>query len=199
MKPRLLDLCCKAGGASVGYARAGWDVTGVDIEDQPSYPFRFFRADALTFPLEGYDAIHASPPCGNYGRTRHLDRCKHPLLIEEIRERLVDSGALYVIENVMGAPLRSPLRLYGGHFGLTVRRMRLFESNVLLLAPGPCYSSRGPVVPAYGHWGSRDSYAAALGIDWMGTREELAAALPPVYCEFIGRQLLAALQHSLTA
>ena len=60
---RLLDLGCKAGGASSGYRDAGWEVTGVDIEPQPRYPFAFIQADMLTVPLDGYDAYHASPPC----------------------------------------------------------------------------------------------------------------------------------------
>ena len=66
MKPRLLDLFCGAGGASVGYHRAGFDVVGVDHRPQPRYPFEFHRADAMTFPMDGYDAIHASPPCHDH-------------------------------------------------------------------------------------------------------------------------------------
>jgi DNA (cytosine-5)-methyltransferase 1 len=68
--PVLLDLYCCAGGAAKGYADAGFEVVGVDIEPQPHYPFSFVPADVIEF-LEGllagpqayFMAVHASPPC----------------------------------------------------------------------------------------------------------------------------------------
>lgn len=146
-QPRLLDLFCGDGGAAMGYKRAGFYVVGVDIKKRPNYAGdEFHQADALTFPLDGFDAIHASPPCQHYsiataGAGRAV-RDSHPALIEPIRERLQALGPPYVIENVPLAPLIDPIVLCGTMFGLTaidtdgqplfLRRHRLFESNVRL-------------------------------------------------------------------
>lgn len=145
-KPRLLDLFSGAGGAAMGYHRAGFEVVGVDIAPQPHYPFEFHRADALEFPLEGFDAIHASPPCQGYSRMRHLPWLKHKeyeLLIEPVRERLAALSVPWVIENVEDSPLqRAPglfevhgILLCGTMFGLGIYRHRPFESNVMMCQP----------------------------------------------------------------
>ncbi len=157
MKPRLLDLFCGAGGCSKGYADAGFDVVGVDVEPMPSYPFEFHQMDALDAlriaqsaisPFGTVDAIHASPPCKAH--TTAGAAWKHKLgdaserwpdLIEPTRRQLVDTGLPYVIENVPGAPLRDYIQLCGLSFGLGVRRHRWFESNVMLWAPPPCPES----------------------------------------------------------
>ena len=202
MRPRLLDLCCKAGGCSVGYARAGFDVIGVDIEPQPNYPYEFHQADALTFPLDGFDVIHASPPCQRYMRSGNVDREKHPDLLGPVRDRLIEVGVPYVIENVPGAPMRADLLLCGSMFGLAVRRHRWFETNAPLppWPPFTCDHSR-PVAGVYGHPHGRNgaakgmlpsdlaTWSEAMGIDWM-TAAELSSAIPPAYTEFIGGLLL---------
>src|SRR5512140_2399640 len=105
MKPILLDLFCGAGGAAMGYHRAGFDVVGVDIKPQPHYPFEFHQADALTFPLAGFDAIHASPPCQAYSamRTTWNARNDHPDLLPPTRAMLEAANIPWVIENVPGA------------------------------------------------------------------------------------------------
>jgi DNA (cytosine-5)-methyltransferase 1 len=104
-RPKLLDLFCGAGGASMGYSHAGFDVMGVDINPQPHYPFEFRQADAMTIPLAGFDVIHASPPCQSYSDLAKRNRNGHlwPRLIEPVRERLESWGGPYVIENVEGA------------------------------------------------------------------------------------------------
>lgn len=150
-KPRLLDLFCCAGGAGVGYHRAGFEVVGVDIEPQLNYPFEFHQADALEFLAEHgheFDAIHASPPCQLYSITKHAHTRKHPDLLIPTRDAVRASGLPYVIENVEGAPLIDPLTLCGSEFGLTaldvdgvplaLRRHRLFESNAFLMGAGGC-------------------------------------------------------------
>ena len=131
--PTLLDLFCGGGGAGMGYHRAGWAVTGVDIEPQPHYPFQFIQADAMTFDLRGYDAIHASPPCQAFSSLKSMWNAKeHANLIDATRERLRQNGTPYVIENVPGAPLTRLVVLCGTMFDLgtttaELRRHRTFE------------------------------------------------------------------------
>ena len=203
---RLLDLCCGAGGAAMGYHRAGFEVVGVDIKPQPNYPFGFHQADAVDFPLDGFDAVHASPPCQSYTAYRRRGAGVgdgYPQLIAPIRDKLRASGLPYVIENVPGAPLDGPITLCGSSFGLDVRRHRLFESNIALTAP-PCdHGWQTPRFPPatnrtnlrrtveVGVWRiPLDVQRAAMGIDWMELRE-LTEAIPPAYTELIGAQLMA--------
>ncbi len=218
-RPRLLDLFCGAGGAGMGYHRAGFDVVGVDLHPQPRYPFEFHQADALTFPLDGYDAIHASPPCQGYSRLRHLPWLKgreYPTLIPQTRALLEASGVPWVIENVVDAPLGGFI-ICGASLGLPISRHRAFESSVFMLVP-PCpghstiqpggatlgkrYTGSGGVTGVMkeisrnsmaGHFAGVDRARKALGIDWM-KRDELAQAIPPAYTELIGRALLAAVE-----
>lgn len=213
-RPRLLDLFCCAGGCSVGYARAGFEVVGVDLVLQPDYPFEFHLANALTFPLDGFDAVHASPPCKAHTTLSALRRGHtqgelfdpHPDLVGPTRDRLVASGLPYVIENVVGAPLVDPVLYCGSSFGLLVRRHRLFESNVPIEAP-PCDHKAQPVVlGVYGHGGgftgskgkgttvSGAVAAEALGITHTVDQSRLSQAIPPAYTEHIGRQLIAYLE-----
>lgn len=204
--PVLLDLFCGAGGCSKGYVDAGFDVVGVDVNPQKNYPFEFVQADAMTFDLSGFDAIHASPPCQRYTQlgTRE-DLSGYPDLVDATRERLTRSGTPWVIENVPGSPLREPIVLCGGMFGLRAYRHRLFESSERLTAPE--HKPHTVRVNRRGenrreHWnnggfititGDVGTYCGpeAMGIDWM-TGNELSQAIPPAYTEWVGRQLLKA-------
>jgi DNA (cytosine-5)-methyltransferase 1 len=202
-KPRLLDLCCCAGGAAVGYARAGFEVVGVDLEPQPDYPYAFVQADALTFPLDGFDAYHASPTCKGFSFSAHFhhSQSRHLNLIPALRARLAATGKPYIIENVAGAPLLKCLMLCGEMFGLNVVRHRYFESNIRLSQPRyPRHTKRAgkpgaiPAPDEYwcvgGHFGHKEEAAAAMGITWMARRDDIAQAIPPTYTEFLGCQLL---------
>ena len=143
----------------MGYHRAGFEVVGVDINPQPHYPFEFHQADALTYPLEGFDAYHASPPC-QFGSTmtkgRWQDR-KHPNHIPAIRERLIATGKPFVIENVEGsrAHLINPILLCGTMFGLgtaqgnQLRRHRYFECPFFNLTL-TCQHNKASAVGVYG-------------------------------------------------
>ena len=137
MKPKLLDLFCGAGGAGMGYHRAGFDVTGVDLNPQAKYPFKFIQADALDYVVQYgwmFDVIHASPPCQVHS-TITPNKANHLDLIPQTRFWLESIGVPYVIENVYGAKkaMRNPVMLCGADFGLKVYRHRLFESNILLM------------------------------------------------------------------
>lgn len=219
-RPRLLDLFCGAGGCSVGYERAGFEVTGIDIAPQPNYPFRFFQLDATDterWPLDlfehTFDVIHASPPCQSftaYRRKGHGVGDGYPDLIDHMRLMLTGMANAWVIENVAGAPLYGSVRLCGSSFGLDVRRHRYFESNVPLLAP-PCdHQWQTPrFAPATNRTNLRrtvevgvwriplDVQRAAMGIDWM-TLPELSEAIPPAFTSFIGEQLLAHIEATRT-
>lgn len=222
----LLDLFCCAGGAAMGYARAGFTVVGVDREPQPRYPFQFYQADVLTLDpawVASFDAVHASPPCQGYSEMRHApNTVGAPLLIDQTREMLQAFGKPWIIENVMGAAwaMRDPVMLCGTMFGLgavghELRRHRLFESNRQLVAP-PCEHTDKPVIGVYGgharcrskrHGGrgtadfpNHDKPAIArecMGIDWMTTRQ-MSEAIPPAYTEFLGHQLAAHVQAERT-
>lgn len=136
-RPLLLDLFCGAGGCSVGYYRAGFDVVGIDIKPQPRYPFPMVVGNALNppFDVSDFDAIHASPPCQAYSRSRNNGtNANAPKLIEQTRDLLRKSSRPYVIENVEGAPLLYPTLICGAMFGLSASgfdlpRHRLFECS----------------------------------------------------------------------
>ena len=167
--PKLLDLFCGAGGAAMGYHRAGFDeIVGIDIVPQPNYPFTFIQGDALVPPvdLDAFDLIHASPPCQAYSianRLGHMDPDRYPRFIEPTRALL--AGRPSVIENVEGAPLLDPYRLCGSMFNLSahdpdmgrimwLKRHRLFETSFPMMLPADtCLLHRGNIAGVYGGGG----------------------------------------------
>jgi DNA (cytosine-5)-methyltransferase 1 len=194
VRPRLLDLFCGAGGCSVGYARAGFEVVGVDLSPQPHYPFEFHQADAMTFPLDGFDAVHGSPICQGHANVtawRGVPAAYADLLTPTIA-RLSAQSLPWVVENVPEAPVRPDYLLCGTNFGLKVRRHRAFQvggwSAAYELLP-PCRCWRNKELLPFMHKGER-AFADAMGCTWM-SKEEGRQAIPPAYTEHIGRQLLA--------
>lgn len=211
---KLLDLFCKAGGASKGYADAGFEVVGVDIKKQKRYPFEFIQADALEVLqdkefIDQFDFIHASPPCQTHSATKHLRQAQGRTtskidLIPDTRqalEAILDRNRLigYVIENVPGAPLIDPILICGSYFELGVRRHRLFESNLQLKGTSCNHKQQGRPIGIYGSMrdnipsGGRTAHtmeeaSQAMGIDWM-IWTELVEAIPPAYTSYIGDQL----------
>lgn len=208
---KLLDLFCGAGGAAMGYHRAGFEIVGVDIRPQPRYPFAFVQADALVYArlhAHEYDGLHASPPCQAYSVASPRGR-EYPEFIEPVRAILNASGRPWIIENVPGSErhLRPLITLCGTMFGLRVYRHRHFESSVMLLQPAhvrhvercvPVGRKAAPrqMMTVAGNFASLDAAKAAMGIDWDVTRRELSQAIPPAYTEFIGRQLMRAIHEA---
>jgi DNA (cytosine-5)-methyltransferase 1 len=221
VRPLLLDLFCGAGGASVGYHRAGFDVVGIDNRPQPHYPYPFHRGDALdpSAWLEATmgrmpDAIHASPPCQRYSdlAKRNGNAADWPDLVGPVRSLLQAAGVPWVIENVSGSPLVDPVVLCGTMFpGLRVLRHRLFESSVQM--PETTAHRTHPLVftmdKRKAHYGKLDEWTAfvsvngggncsvasardAMGIGWM-TKDEINESIPPSYTEWVGAALLKAL------
>ena len=205
---RALDLFCCAGGATKGLQRAGFHVTGVDIEPQPKYcGDNFIQANALTMNpakiRDAYDFIWASPPCQNYSSSTKTWKAKgreYVDLIAATRALLVSTGKPFCIENVGGAPLIMPVMLCGPMFGLRVYRHRFFESSVLIYQPEHRPHTHrqvkmgrpprdGEFVQAVGHFSGVPEAREAMDIPWMG-QKELAQAIPPAYSEWIVKQIM---------
>src|SRR5579859_5962089 len=111
-RPWLLDLFSGAGGAGEGYRRAGFHVVSCDIAPQKHNPHEFYQGDALVvldtllggqewhgYRLHDFHAIHASPPCQDYARSRYITHPNerhngkvYPRLIAPVRERLERTG-----------------------------------------------------------------------------------------------------------
>jgi site-specific DNA-cytosine methylase len=215
MRPLLLDLYCGAGGAGMGYYRAGFDVVGVDINPQPNYPFEFHQGDALTYLQSNwrrFDAVHGSPPCqASSALTKGTNKGRlYVNLIPPTREMFAQLPLPTIIENVQGSDLRRDLTLCGEMFGLGVLRHRYFEVQGFDVEQPEHVKHRGRVAGyRHGEWftgpyfavygegggkGSVEQWQTAMGIDWTDVRKEIAEAIPPAYSELIGRQLLAQLR-----
>jgi DNA (cytosine-5)-methyltransferase 1 len=193
----------------MGYYNQGFDITGVDLTDQPNYPFDFVQSDALAYieaaDLSGFDLIHASPPCQRYSKAVPNNR-KHlyPDWLGPTRAALAKTEVPYVIENVPGAPMRPDLKLCGCQFGLwRLKRERWFECSWQPPWSKPICNHPVPVISIYGkgglsskrnfqRMGFKPTFAdwrRCLDIDWMSTRG-LSEAIPPSYTEYVAALFL---------
>jgi DNA (cytosine-5)-methyltransferase 1 len=206
---KLLDLFCGAGGASRGYALAGFEITGIDLKHGKRYPFKYIQGDVLAYLkdldfLRSFDVIHASPPCQTHSITQHLRKAQGKTtskldLIPETRAALIASGKPYIIENVVGSPLINPVLLCGSAFSLKVRRHRLFESNLDLTGTNCKHKEQGRPIGVYGSMrdeipkGGKTADSIGQALDAMGITNmiwsELVEAIPPTYTEFLGNQI----------
>jgi DNA (cytosine-5)-methyltransferase 1 len=211
-RPLLLDLYCGAGGAAVGYHRAGFDIIGVDINPQPHYPFKFHQADALEYlgTATRFDAIHASPPCQDHSPLSALVG-KHGTgwLLNATLELLRQQPQPWVVENVMSAKFGADIRLCGEMFGLRTYRHRQFlidprQPMLIQLPYHPRHRTRTSMKKIRRDFdagmhismtGDLPAWAgpACMDIDWM-TGKELAQAIPPAYTHYIGTQLMAIIE-----
>jgi len=203
----------------MGYARAGFDVVGVDIDPHPDYPFEFIQADALDVMIDHdflsrFVVVHASPPCPRYSVTGSIGSYNpedKPDLVGPTRDLLNYWGGNWVMENVPGAPMPNAITLCGWAMGLRhIKRHRLFESTEFLMSPG-CACPKGDTVSVFGHSGEdrRKSTIAKygemrkhvplaevrelMGVQWMTNRDDVSDSIPPAYTQHIGEQLIAAL------
>lgn len=214
--PLVLDFFSCAGGASVGYRRAGFRAIGSDLMPQPNYPYEFEQGDALELIPRLVEQhrpafVHTSPPCQakcatTLGTNKKFGK-EYPDLYEPVRDLLLRLGVPAVIENPAARP---DVVLCGEMFGLGVIRHRKFElinwsaeqpehkphrGRVRGWRHGRYYD--GPYVAAYGKGGGKASAAEmqeAMGIDWTDRHEELREAIPPAYTEWIGAAFLAQLR-----
>lgn len=210
---RVLDLYCGAGMASDGYRQAGLEIAqGVDVSPQPHYPYSFMQEDALEVLRSGepeaFDVIHASPPCQEHTRAKHLrtaqkGKSKFGDLLTPtlalLRERW--SHKIWVVENVPGAPgMEGAAVECGSAYGLGVRRHRLFLSNVPLVGSGCRHKEQGRPWGVYHVMndqvpqGGRTVKTLEQGWEVMGVDREipwnsLKEGFPPAYTRHIGTQL----------
>ncbi len=208
---RVLDLFCNAGGAATGYARAGFEVVGVDINPQPNYPFEFIQGDALELgpkPFANFDFVHNSPPCQHgaaitKGTNKRLQDSYPNLYPPTVAMLERWCRKPWAIENTYSRP---DVVLCGEMFGLDVIRHRRIELGNWSTAKPVHPKHRGyvrgvrhgvvregPYVAVYGKGGGKATVPEAqkaMGIDWTDVHEELVEMLPPAYTQWIGQRFL---------
>lgn len=202
---RCLDLFCCCGGAAKGISNLGHEVIGVDITNNHQYPFEFIHSDVFNLDIDfikGFDLVWASPPCQVFTWGTRKDRKdKFPDLVDKTRQLLLGVGKPFILENVVGAPLRKDLVLCGEMFGLNVIRHRIFEIHGFTVLQPPHIKHRSPKNKNHssyccvsGHGGDSVSFRLedwqeAMGIYHITNKVHLTQAVPPAYSEYIVKGL----------
>jgi len=186
----------------MGYHQAGFDIVGVDIKPQPNYPFEFHQASAIHYPLDGFDVVHASPPCQDHTslRTNHNGH-NTGWMLDRMIERFYGLTVPWIVENVVGPTVTMDgwwFVLCGSSFGMKIRRHRRFGSNRLFLAPSCDHKTQGMPLGVYGHGGGKQmtrgfkakptEFATLMEMPWARP-QEIVQAIPPAYTRWIGEQL----------
>jgi len=193
-KLHVLDLFCGAGGVSMGLYEAAHglvNITGIDIDRQPDYPFNFIQENVYKISpqyLKGFDFIWASPPCQRYSfATRKARRALHPDSIPPTKRLLRHATVPWVIENVRDAPIRKDLMLCGSFFGLGVIRHRYFEIDGFKIPKfkAKCKHPEKFFTVAGGGTGTVKEWQNAMGIFHTKNRKSLRESIPPAYSRFI--------------
>lgn len=173
--------------------------------------FEFIQADALAFDLAGFDAVWASPPCQYYTRLRHLPWLRNRTYWRSIpptREHILSFDKPFIIENVADAAwdMIEPIILCGASLGMNLYRHRAFETTIPLILRPPHRKHIDVISPGRatlskrhhgmngwngvaGHQAGIERHRMQMGIPWM-TGNELAQAVPPIYAQFLGEQLV---------
>jgi DNA (cytosine-5)-methyltransferase 1 len=200
----------------MGWHLAGFDVTGVDKDPQPRYPFTFIQGDAIEYIRahgHEYDLVAGSPPCQFYTLCQRIQGREHPALIGPTREAMQSTGRPWVIENVEEArgELHNPILLCGASFGLHTYRHRLLEAGGGFTLTAPEHQPHvartvkmgrplkdGDWYHAVGNFSNVPYVKRDMGVEWM-SRDGIRECIPPAYGEFIGRQAAAFLARQEAA
>ena len=214
-----IDLFAGGGGACLGMQQAGFEVVGIDIEPHPNYPGHFIQADIHDLPvlLEKVDFIWASPPCTAFSiaTSYHKKRKEYPNLIP-ITRKLLKGHPWTCIENVVQAPIRQNLILWGQQFDLypTAKKDGLWRKRAFELSfwawnlPVP-HMKRGHYHSIAGSMGCnthfyrrkakglRGTLTTEEGKETMGipltqkmTRQEIVQSVPPAYARYIATEAI---------
>lgn len=209
MDIKILDLFSGCGGCALGYHQGFTElgfspiITGIDINPQPNYPYKFIQCDALRYLSvvnnDDFDLIHASPPCQGYSMTQVLHKKDYPKMIPILRTHFRHRNMKYIIENVEGAKseMINPVLICGLMVGMPMIRHRLFETNleidqpahpkhILKSTPMGRHHKPNTYYPSpCGNFPQFDLIKEVMALPQAKIKREVAQAIPPAYTRLI--------------